>query len=422
MRVFDVIVLGAGASGLMCSWTAAERGLRVLNLEHGARAARKLAVSGGGKCNLTNRHIGPEDYVGENPDFCRSALARFSPEDLLALVGQAGIAVEEREHGQIFCRRSAGDVADFLLAQCRRHGCAFRLEEKILGLERLAKSDRQSHGGARFLVRSTTGTYPAGSVVVATGGPAFPQLGATDIGHTLARRFGHSIVPVRPALVGLKLAADSLLRGLPGLSLPVSISITRQHPARRKNPDMPAPRASRFERQPAENLPLLCTHKGISGPAVFQTSLYWQKGDVLEVDFLPGRTLSALLDAPDAGRLLCRNLLARFLPGRLCARLTPEKLGRKKVAELSRKDRDLLQNRFHAWQEQPLDTEGFSKAEVAAGGADTREFSSRDMQSARIAGLYFCGEVLDVTGRLGGYNLHWAFASGHAAGTGLLPL
>lgn len=417
MRVFDVIVLGAGASGLMCSWTAASRGLRVLILEHGARAARKLAVSGGGKCNLTNRNIGPEDYVGENPDFCRSALARFSPEDLLALIGGAGIDVEEREHGRIFCRRSAGDVAGFLLAQCRRHGCAFRLEEKIFGLERLAESDRQSHGGARFLVRSTTGAHQAGSVVIATGGPAFPQLGATDIGHTLARRFGHSIVPVRPALVGLKLAADSLLRGLPGLSPPVSISI-----ARRKNPGLPAPRACRFERKPAENLPLLCTHTGISGPAVFQASLYWQKGDVLEVDFLPGRPLSTLLDAPDAGRLLCRNLLARFLPGRLCARLAPEELGRKKVAELSRKDRDLLQSRFHAWREQPLATEGFSKAEVAAGGVDTRELSSRDMQSGRIAGLYFCGEVLDVTGRLGGYNLHWAFASGHAAGTGLLPL
>ena len=407
---YDTIVLGAGASGLVCGSTAAARGKTVLIIDQGAKPAQKLAVTGGGKCNLTNKTMRVEDFAGENPAFCRSALARFTPRHLLDWIESEKVAVEEREEGQIFCQRSAKDMINLLTGQCNTHGCRMALGEKILSVE-------PSEGGSRFLVRTSANVYAAQSVVIATGGPAWPQVGGTGTGYELARAFGHRIVSIRPALTGLTLPDDWVLAGLAGISLPATIRLKKkdslaagEKPAKKHQQGMPV------DGVVANNLPLLFTHKGISGPAALQASLYWRKGDSLIIDFLPSLPLADLLTAPDAGKTLTRNLLRRHLPARLSDMLTTPEVAEKKTAEISRQQREQLFSLIHNHEVIPTGTEGFAKAEVTAGGVSTEDISSRSMESKRVPGLFFCGEVLDITGRLGGYNLHWAFASGHAAG------
>ena len=415
---FDVIILGAGASGLMCAAVAAKRGKSALLIDHADRPARKLSITGGGKCNLTNRIVTPNDYVGENPHFCRSALAGFTPEHLLAMLREAGIAVEEREHGQMFCRRSAGDLAGFLLRACEHGGCRLALGQSVLAAERIAPvaDARADAAPARFRVRTRTGIYESHSLVIAMGGSAWPQTGASGRGYELARAFGHRIVPIRPALVGLVMPEGWPLAGLAGISAPVSILVLppladagKTESAGKKGKKKDA------EILAADNLALLFTHRGVSGPAALQASLYWRKGCRLRLDFLPGLAVGDLLDQA-AGKLLCRSVIRRLLPERLCDALLPAELGGKKIAELSRRDRERLHSLLKMHEVAPARSEGFIRAEVAAGGVSTEEVSSRSMESARVPGLFFCGEVLDVTGRLGGYNLHWAFASGNAAG------
>jgi hypothetical protein len=418
--VYDAVILGAGASGLYCAMTAAGRGKSVLLIDHAPKPGRKLSITGGGKCNLSNRTITPDDYVGENPDFCRSALSRFTPAHLAAFAGSAGIRLEEREHGQLFCARSAKDVVNALLDRCKSSGCALALEEKILAVSALP--DEAALPGAdtlpnlgvpRFLVRTSAAGYRARSIVVATGGPAWPQVGATGTGYEIARAFGHRIVPIRPALCGLVMPQDWPLSGLAGIALPSTIRvIPRARPSQGKN-------ASLLRDPAAIRLALLFTHTGISGPAALQASLYWRKGDALAIDFLPEAATESIIAAPGAGKSLCRNILRGHLPERLCQALLPEALGAKKASEMTRLERALLADLVHHHQVIPSGNEGFAKAEVTAGGVSTEDISSRSMESSRAPGLFFCGEVLDVTGRLGGYNLHWAFASGKAAGESL---
>jgi hypothetical protein len=390
---------------------AAERGKRVLLIEHAQKAGRKLSITGGGKCNLSNRNVAPEDYVGENPDFCRSALSRFTPAHLTAFAGIAGIRLEEREHGQLFCARSAKDVVNFLLAACQRSGCVLALEERILGVTPLPGADTLP--GPRFLIRTSAAEYRAHSVVVATGGPAWPQVGATGVGYEIARAFGHRIVPIRPALCGLVMPQDWALSGLSGISLPSTIRVI---PCATDSPFRGKKGKAVLHDPVADKLALLFTHRGISGPAVLQASLYWRKRDALQIDFLPAITTDHLIDAAGAGKSLCRNILRERLPDRLCQALLPEVLAAKKTAEMTRPERTLLADLVHRHHVTPSGNEGFARAEVTAGGVSTEEISSRSMESSRVAGIFFCGEVLDVTGRLGGYNLHWAFASGKAAG------
>lgn len=436
----DVIVLGAGASGLLCALRAARGGCRVLLLDHADRAGRKLAVTGGGRCNFTNRHISSGEYTGENPDFPRSALARFSPEQGIALIREAGIPFEEREHGQLFGTLPASRLVSYLVSQCREAGCLFRLGENIHQVENFADgSDGPSACGVgsrepRFRIRTSGGEYTAANVVMALGSPAWPQVGGSGYGYELARKFGHRIVPFRPALVGLVLPDNSVFSGLEGISLPVSVSLPIPMAAsggaavskdgKRKagaggQEAVSGRMTDHADVRVADSLALLFTHRGISGPAVLQASLYWHKGLPLVIDFLPGTRITELLNEAGAGKLLCRSLLKRHFPDRLAALLCPPEAADIKCASLSKKLRDAISGLVHAFYIQPVRTEGFAKAEVAAGGVSTDAVSSRTMESQRVPGLYFCGEVLDVTGRLGGYNLHWAFASGHAAGEAL---
>ncbi|NHZ46239.1 aminoacetone oxidase family FAD-binding enzyme [Nitratidesulfovibrio liaohensis] len=408
----DVLILGAGASGLFCAMTAAARGRRVTLVDHARATGRKVRIAGGGKCNFTNLEMHARHYVGDNPHFPKSALARFTPWDMVSLVSEQAIAWEEREHGQLFCLRSADDVADLLEQRCRASGCRFLLGQRVEGVE---------HDGEAFVVTiapaqaaaaegdvTTQGGAPKGatdapakvtrlravSLVVATGSAAWPQIGATDMGHRIARQFGHKVAPSRPVLVPLAMAPQWPLHGLAGIALPARVTTAGT----------------------AFTLPLLFTHRGISGPAALQTSCYWQPGQPVEIDFLPGENLDALLRAPEHGKLLVRTLLGRLLPDRLAERLVEPDLAGRKIAELSRAARAALHQAVHAHTAVPTGTEGMRKAEAAAGGVRVDQISSRSMESTLCPGLFFTGEVLDVTGQLGGYNLHWAWASGKAAG------
>lgn len=388
-ELFDVIILGAGASGLMAGATAGARGRSALILDHAVKPARKIRIAGGGKANFTNLNMGPEYYVGNNPQFCRSALQRFSPEDSINWVSGGGIRFEEREQGQIFCRSSANDLANLLLDDCRNAGCTLLMSEKVSGVR----------GNGPFDVHVGNRVFRSRSLVIATGGPAWPKIGATSYGLTLARQFGHETLNFRPALAGLVMPVKWPLAGLEGISLKVDIRL----------PD--------HKRPVAENLSLVFTHTGVSGPAALQASLHWKEGSPVILNFLPGESLAALLEVN--GKLLIKNLVRRYLPDRLADALTPSRLADVKSAELGRKDRELLYEAVHAFQVLPGGTEGYARAEAARGGVDTGRISSKTMQSRLVPGLYFCGEVLDVTGRLGGYNLHWAFASGRAVGLSL---
>lgn len=413
-RLWDAVILGAGASGLFCAMTAAARGRNVLLIDHAAKAGRKLSITGGGKCNVTNRRVSPDDYHGDNPDFCRSALTRFTPEQLVAMLREGGIELEERDHDQLFCRRSAKDVVRLLEGRCLELGCRFAMEERVRGLT--ADAD------GCFTVTTGSASHRARKTVIALGGPAWPQVGATGSGHEIARSFGHEIVPVRPALSGLVMPENWPLAHLAGIALPATIRVT---------PDAIASPPAKKQRAKARNaadpaarcLSLLFTHNGVSGPAALQASLYWRPGMRLVLDLLPslpeGEGVLPLLEAGGAGKALCRNIFKKVLPGRICDALLPEELGAKRCAELSRAQREAVAALFRAHEVTPLRTEGFAKAEVTAGGVSAEQVSSKTMESRIAAGLYFCGEVLDVTGRLGGYNLHWAFASGKAAGEAL---
>jgi predicted Rossmann fold flavoprotein len=381
----DVVVIGAGAAGLMCAIEAGQRGRRVTVIEHNERVGLKIGISGGGRCNFTNLGAGPDNYLSANPDFCKSALARYTPRDFVALVEKHRIPYHEKKLGQQFCDGSSRAIIEMLLAECAAAGVEIRTHCRVTEVRR---SDR-------FHLATSTGPLDSAALVIATGGLSFPKLGATDFGYRIARQFGVSLTAVRPGLVPLTFAAaDQPLHVLSGLSVPV---VVRHGGAEFR-----------------ENL--LITHRGLSGPAILQISSYWREGDTLRFDLLPGESADAILTRAREQNIDLATALASRWPRRFaeawCQRHAPAKpLRHCKARELTD-----LAALLHAWPLTFSGTEGYPKAEVTLGGVDTRDLSSKTMEARRVPGLFFIGEVVDVTGWLGGYNFQWAWASGHAAG------
>ena len=397
MSDFDAIVLGAGAAGLHCAGMAARRGLRVLLVDHAEKVAEKIRISGGGRCNFTNRDTTPANFLSANPRFCRSALARYTAADFIGLVDQHRIPWHEKHKGQLFCDQSSADIIGMLLRECEA-GRVTRWQP--------CKVHTLRSEGTGFALDTDRGTVAAAQLVVATGGLSIPKIGASDLGYRIARQFGHSIVETRPALVPLTFdpVGWAPFANLSGLSLEASIETGA------------GPTGGCFLED------LLFTHRGLSGPAVLQVSSFWRPGQPIRLDLAPGRDLSAdLLTAKRSSRRKLVNELAEMIPRRLADTwLEPlAELAGKTMPEQSDRELSRLASRLHQWELKPQATEGYRKAEVTAGGVDTRELNSQSMQSRRAPGLYFIGEVVDVTGWLGGYNFQWAWASAAACARAL---
>jgi predicted Rossmann fold flavoprotein len=392
MDRFDAIVIGAGAAGLHCAALAGQRGLRVLLLDHAAKIAEKIRISGGGRCNFTNRDAGPANFFSDNPPFCRSALARYTPRDFIALVDRHRIAWHEKHRGQLFCDESSEQVIAMLLAECAAGRVVRRQPCRVHAVRRV---------GAGFELDTDAGPAHAPQLVVASGGLSIPKIGATDFGYRLARQFGHRVIEPRAALVPLTFDAQEWapFAALAGLSLEVGIEAGNGKARGRFIED------------------LLFTHRGLSGPAVLQISTSWRPGQALAIDLAPGIDLAAALKSAKAtSKRLLRNELALHLPQRLADTWLAREGSAADLPMPQARDRDLeaLAARLARWQVVPSGSEGWRKAEVTAGGIDTRELSSRSMESRLQPGLYFIGEVVDVTGWLGGYNFQWAWASAAA--------
>lgn len=401
MHVFDVVVVGAGAAGLFCAALAGQSGLRVLLVDHTDKVAEKIRISGGGRCNFTNLHTTAANFLGENPKFCRSALAGFPPDAFIALLRRHGIGYHEKHRGQLFCDRSAQDLITMLLTECGAGAVVHWQNCPIHDVT--VEADRQ-----RYRLGSAQGTIQCRALVIATGGLSIPRIGASDFGYRIARQFGLAVVEPRPALVPLTFdpSAWAPFAELSGLSLPVAIE-TGEKRAR-----------TRFLED------LLFTHRGLSGPAVLQISSYWRARTPIRIDLAPGTDLAqTLLQAKGQSRRLLVHALSTLVPARLAERWIPlgQPLGhdwQRPIDQVSDKALLALATQLACWTLVPSGTEGFAKAEVTAGGVDTRALSSQTMES-RQRGLYFIGEVVDVTGWLGGYNFQWAWASAFACAKAL---
>jgi len=382
----DVIVLGAGAAGLFAAAEAGRRGRRVVVLERAAEPGRKILISGGGRCNFTNIYCRPENFLSGNPHFARSALARYTAADFIALVERHGIRYHEKTLGQLFCDGSSTQILEMLLAECASAGVGVVTGCDVAGVS------------AGFSVETSRGRFEAPRLIVATGGLSIPRLGATDLGYRIARDFGIAVVPPRPALVPLVFDGDDRARwtDLAGVATTVGAS---------------ANGVTYRER-------LLVTHRGLSGPAVLQASSYWQPGEAVEIDLLPDVDLvRELSDRRAAGDTqTTKTALGEWLPRRFADRWFEVMASPSVIAATGNDELSALSAGLHAWRVRPAGTEGFAKAEVTAGGVDTRELSSQTMEARRVPGLHFIGEVVDVTGHLGGFNFQWAWASAHAAG------
>ena len=383
---FDVIIIGGGAAGMMCALTAGQRGRRVALLERNDRAGQKIAISGGGRCNFTNVHAGADNFLSANPDFCRSALARYTPEDFIALVEKHGSAYHEKKLGQQFCDRSSRAIIEMLLAECAAAGVEIRTGCTVRDIQ---KPDR-------FRVTTSSGELDCASLVIATGGLSFPRLGATDFGYRIARQFGLHVTELRPGLVPLTFTPEDreTFQELSGVALPVAV---------RHN-------GAAFEEA------ALFTHRGLSGPALLQISSYWRENQTLAFDLLPGIQDPDWLARERETKTSLPAILAQHWPRRLADSWCERHAPRKPLAHYSQSDLSKLENLLHHWTLDFSGTEGYAKAEVTLGGVDTGALSSKTMEARAVRGLFFIGEVVDVTGWLGGYNFQWAWASGHAAG------
>jgi predicted Rossmann fold flavoprotein len=383
---YDAIILGAGAAGLMCAAIAGQRGRRVLLLDHAPEVGKKILISGGGRCNFTNIHTAPDRYLSANPHFAKSALGRYTAQDFLALVERHRIAWHEKTLGQLFCDGSARQVVDMLLDECAQGQVEIRTGHP---------AGEIAHADGRYRV----GDAEAPALVIATGGPSIPKMGATGFAYDLARRFGLKVVEPRPALVPLTLPPDqALFRELSGVATDV---IARAGKAA-------FPEAALF------------THRGLSGPAILQISSYWRHGEPIHIDFLPGRPANWLIHAKRAHpRTTLRKTLADALPGRLAETLAEQLALPGELANLPDRKLQDAERRLAGWPFLPNGTEGFAKAEVTIGGISTAELSSQTMEARKVPGLYAIGEAVDVTGWLGGYNFQWAWASGWAAAQAL---
>jgi hypothetical protein len=389
---YDVIILGAGAAGLMCASEAAGRGRKVLVLEKGARPAPKILVSGGGRCNFTNIHAKAKDYVTTNPAFVPYALSKFTSKDFLALVKAKAIPYHEKKDGQLFCDKSSKNILDMMVA---------RAEEKGANILKGQDTQEVSQTDGLFTVKTQDAAYSAPRLVVATGGLSWPQLGASDLGYKLAQQFGLKVIEPAPALVGLTFPADVLLRfeGLSGIHLRVGVSCGKWNMVE----------------------DLMITHEGLSGPVILNASLIWRPGQEIVVNWLPDGTVDTTLerlkkDKAKGGRGEFRDWLSEQIPRRLADRLAYHAGARGSWPQLSDESLKQLAEHLHAYRFVPADTFGYKRAEVTKGGVDTRELSRDTMECRKIPGLYFIGEVMDVTGKLGGYNFQWAWSTGWTAG------
>ncbi|MGZ8190459.1 MAG: NAD(P)/FAD-dependent oxidoreductase [Methylococcaceae bacterium] len=385
----DVIIIGAGASGLMCAIEAGKRGRKVIILDHVNKAGKKILMSGGGRCNFTNYFVEPDNFISNNPHFCKSALSRYTQWDFLALIERYRIPFHERDHGQLFCNESARDILDMLLAECDRVSVIVQLNTTINTIEQLNN---------QFYLHTSNGSFISQSLVVATGGLSIPKMGATPLGYKIAEQFGIRILPTRPGLVPFTLQPEdkekySVLSGI-AVSCVVSYK----------------------DKSFSENL--LFTHRGLSGPAILQISSYWRAGEELLINLLPHVNLESELKLKRQQKLknTLKTILDGYLPKRLVSCLLTEGLLDIPLQDCSDRQIQLVADQFHKWTIRPNGTEGYRTAEVTAGGVDCDAISSKTMESKAVPGLYFIGEVLDVTGWLGGYNFQWAWSSAWCAG------
>ncbi len=388
-ETFDVVIVGGGAAGLMCAITAGQRGRRVLVIEHANRVGKKILMSGGGRCNFTNTGTTPAQFISANPHFCKSALARYTPGDFVAMVERHDIAFHEKELGQLFCDESSKQIVKMLLDECAAAG---------VRVETSCSVDQVQRGDAGFRVSTALGEFGCEALVIASGGLSIPSMGASGFGYAIARQFGHAVLPTRAGLVPLTLSGthSDNFKDLSGVALPVEVSCN----------------GTSFRNA------LLITHRGVSGPAILQISSYWQPGDDLHVDWLPGDDAFAILQSEGAARPAAefKTVLSDLLPRRLAQRLCELWLPNKPMRQYREKELRDISVQLEDWPLIASGTEGYRTAEVTLGGVDTDELSSNTMESRRVPGVYFIGEVVDVTGWLGGYNFQWAWASGHAAG------
>lgn len=384
----DVVIIGAGAAGLMCALTAGARGREVLLLEHANKAGKKILMSGGGRCNFTNMYTEPENFSSQNPHFCKSALARYTPWDFMAMVDAHGIAYHEKKLGQLFCDEKSKAIRNMLLGECERAGVELHLSTAVHDIE---KTD------AGYALSTDLGPVVTSSVVIATGGLSIPTLGATGFGYEIARQFGHTVLPTRAGLVPFIITDQlkDLCTELSGTSADAAVSCNGE--SFREN--------------------ILFTHRGLSGPAILQISSFWQLGDAVTIDLLPDRDPLEWLQGQQATRpnSELKTVLGEVFTKKMAALLAEDWFGSKPMKQYTPADLRAIADKLGAWQVVPAGTEGYRTAEVTLGGVDTREVSSKTMESLKSPGLYFIGEVLDVTGHLGGFNFQWAWASGHAA-------
>jgi predicted Rossmann fold flavoprotein len=384
----DVVILGAGAAGMMCAIEAGRRGRRVVLLDHAERVGKKILISGGGRCNFTNIHCRPENFLSENPHFAKSPLARFTPADIIAMIERHGINYHEKTLGQLFCDRSAHDVITMLERECADAGVRTIVGTRILSVTR----------DGHFRVETTASMFEAAAVVIATGGLSIPKMGATGFGYALAQQFGLRIIDCRPALVPFVFDAEDREQwcDLSGVSAEVVVT------------------AGARQRRGSFREKMLITHRGVSGPAILQASSYWRPGEVVTLDIAPGVEVMAPLLARNARRDVAAAVLAvrAVLPVRMAERW----IAINEPADWTNGSLAAMEKQLHSWQITPAGTEGYAKAEVTAGGVDTGELDAKTMQARKVPGLYFIGEVVDVTGWLGGYNFQWAWASGASAG------
>lgn len=386
---FDAIIIGGGAAGLFCAIEAGKRGRKTLVIEHNAEVGRKIIISGGGRCNFTNINTTPQNFISNNPHFAKSALARYTPQDFIKLLSKHKIAFQEKKLGQLFCRESSRQIVDMLLKECR----AAKVQIKTNCTVKSVKKHEY------FELETTHGTFTSGSLVIACGGLSFPKVGATDFGYQIARQFGLSIIVPQPALVPLEFdnSVPSGFTKLAGVTL---------------NAEVSSGTASFREN-------ILFTHRGMSGPAILQISNYWDKNMPIAFDILPENDIESAIRGARHSKQLLQNFLSKFMPASFAETFCRAANKSKPLDQLNDKEIAEIAELLHDWQVKFNRTAGYDRAEVTIGGVDTKELSSQTMECKKVPGLYFIGEVVDVTGWLGGYNFQWAWASGYAAGQAL---
>ncbi len=397
----DVVIIGAGAAGMMCAIEAGKRGRSVMLVDHARKLAEKIRISGGGRCNFTNRDAKAENFLSGNPHFCRSALARFTPQDFIALLKKHDIRYHEKKSGQLFCDDSSQQIIDMLQRECAAAGVDWQMPSQLKQVEYLPADKETQHTERKFILTTERNIIEASSLVIATGGLSIPQIGASGLGYQIASQFGIRVTPLRPALVGLTFAVEDFIsfKDIPGVAMDAEVSC----------------RGNAFRES------ILFTHRGLSGPAILQISSYWQPGELIHINLLPNQDVQQIFLAHRHSAMLLPNLLAHYLPKRFVqawcsATFAQLSLTAKPMNQYREVDLRQVAHKLHNWHITPTGTVGYKKAEVTLGGVDTHELSSKTMETKRIPGLYFVGEVVDMTGHLGGFNFQWAWSSGYAAG------